>query len=796
MANTRKPTVFAKKQEDVFSINGKQIYIYRVVLDPTLYPPHAGDPISGKFETPTEIDTKPLSKSISEALNSSQDIIEKNAKKGYKTTKNPGFLADKVSDAGLSLLTEFMKHQPPHGTGGLASKNYTLMRNQYKSIILDPRLGSTYPLQEDIGQFRFHNESAGSIVEQKIASNILPSRMAETWIVSDTSPDEIRLKGKMEKSGNEFVCFSKEDAKKVVQAINQNRIDNIQVLKESTVIPHQNLTNIDEEVYKNIVNEYLDVLHKWDKKLYSVINRQYEYERDMKKIASEFSANQGGERTTIQKAHTSFEDRGNSYDIGLKDGEIRRAGKIYFECTDAGISYEVIGKDNKLKQGVISWHVIPWFPRDEKLIMEHKEHLLPVMLTEMNKAHPDKEHGVALIRYPHFEQMEHINWEIKYLIDYIQNHKGGGAEFTPEVRQKIHKDMQNIVTMLTDYIRLHPYESTDSVAHEAFWRISTEMSLANDEIKNALRGVAQSADTSYPVRENLHYSIPLSDDPLVWEVDKKIQDIKDKRYQDSKENKAEKASVYKDKITVLKAAKDCLNGKININQFESILDNHPEYDKGFSFSFSLRSETGELVDNVLKNIAVKVFTENKINEMKSTDTYKRYSVTDQARAIEILKEDMEKIDYSKLDIDLMRGNNGKMNVRKSSVEIYNQFDDLRNMEKYTQSLISALHPAAYYKKVLENYIATAEGKFFNPRMNEKIEAARAYKNYLTTPTQENLDALRAHEKAKEGKLGEIIEQIEKAKITIIPSQLVPKQPKAAQEKKEPESKVNIRPPHK
>ena len=169
------------------------------------------------------------------------------------------------------------------------------------------------------------------------------------------------------------------------------------------------------------------------------------------------------------KAHIKEVDRGYSYDIGSKSDKVRQAGKIYIKRTDTGLAYEVIGGNNKLKSGIISWHTIPWMPRNENQIIRDKEYVLPILLMEMHK-----QHVTPLARYPHFEQMEHINWEIKYLIDYIQEKKKQHEKLPPEIREKIHKGMQNIANMLADYSLAQPYESTDSFAPSAFWDITSK----------------------------------------------------------------------------------------------------------------------------------------------------------------------------------------------------------------------------------------------------------------------------------------------------------------------------------
>ena len=193
-----------------------------------------------------------------------------------------------------------------------------------------------------------------------------------------------------------------------------------------------------------------------------------------------------------------------------------------------------------------------------------------------------------------------------------------------------------------------------------------------------------------------------------------------RKIQDLKEEIGDKDPRYKDKIEALKAAKDCLNEKIDINQFQSILDNHAAYDTGVSLkSVSLRSDTGILVDNVLKNRAIKIFRENKLAEMQDSSTFKKYSKNDQEQAVQIFNEKMDKIDYEKLDIDSLKGNNGRIDNKKCSEAILDQYPDLKNMEKYTQDLANTIRPAAHLIKELDTYISFVHDQFYNTRKPEK-----------------------------------------------------------------------------
>jgi hypothetical protein len=147
--------------------------------------------------------------------------------------------------------------------------------------------------------------------------------------------------------------------------------------------------------------------------------------------------------------------------------------------------------------------------------------------------------------------------------------------------------------------------------------------------------------------------------------------------------------------------------------------------------------------------------------MKNTGVFKQFSEEEKTNAIKILNEQINRIDYSELKIDSLKGDDNKINFEKSNQAIYRQLGHLRNMAAYTNSLAITLRPAAYYNAKLDKYIAE------NPGNPEKIAAARAYQRYLNLPTLQHLDSLMKHESMKNGELGKIIEQIEKAKITIV-----------------------------
>jgi len=740
MANTRKPVApFAIKQEGVNSINGKPVYIYLAVLDPTEYPPNLGDPISGKFETPTELANKPLSKSLKEALEATvynQEFIEKTSTDIlFKTIFNPGWVADQM----LSGLESLMEGQAPQGTGGMSSKLSKILREEYKSLIIEPRLNTVYPITSDIESSKLHDDKTGSIVDQKLSLNLLPDKMAEAWIISDTSPDEVLKSGKLKKGDQHYVCFSEDNAKKVVQSIQKNQFDNNALMESVTVTPHEKLHDIPEKIYKMVLNDYLNTLHKWDKTFYSLVNHQYEYEKDMKKLASEYSANQSGNRLTNEKAHIADQNKSYGYDVGKKSERERQPGKFYIECTDEGLAYEVIGRNNKLKSGIISWHTFPWFPRNETDIIQHKNILLGALLIETNK-----KQDTPLVRYPHFEKMEHINWEIKYLIQYIQDNKRN--ELTEEVRKKIQDGMQNITNQLADYIRTHPYEATTSIAHEALLSMIGIMHLANDEMTDALNKKPE--EINEQEYENNERPITLKENDIVWTIEKKIQQLKEKNIGED--------TLHSDKIAALQAAKDYANEKIDLTKLRSILNNHPNFDKGIA------SDTKAIIDNVIKHRAIPIFQKNRITEMKKTKAFQQYNAEEQATAVHLLTEKINKIDYLKLDVNSMKEND----INKA---IYDQCDDLRNMEKYTKNLSNEIHAVDHLINELHLYVSYTKTQLFGINKDEKIEKAGAYMRFLLHPTQQNLDALNQYEKIKDSTLEKIIAKINKTDIRIIPS---------------------------
>ena len=59
--------------------------------------------------------------------------------------------------------------------------------------------------------------------------------------------------------------------------------------------------------------------------------------------------------------------------------------------------------------------------------------------------------------------------------------------------------------------------------HPVLFGTSLRNEITNDEIKNALSGASLNANKAmleYPVRENVHSSIPLGENNLVWPVEK------------------------------------------------------------------------------------------------------------------------------------------------------------------------------------------------------------------------------------------------------------------------------------
>lgn len=783
MTNTRLP-VQGKLQEDVKSIDNKPVYMYEAEINPNLYPPNFGDALSGKFETPTESATKPLSKSIKESFDETlfnEEFYAKNLSDILKETAyNPGWWADMAS----KVLAEMAHGQLPHGPGGLATKMNMQIRKYYKTCVIEPRTGYVYPMTEDIAyhDFRLRGQ-AGSSVDQKLAMQQVPDSLAKIWIISDTPPNMIAKNDKLKMNNNTFVCFSQEDAEKLVQLIQNNQERYSHLIENSFIPPHTRLGQIPEIAYKNIIHDYLDLLHSWDKKFDALIKRQHEYEIDMRKIAGEFGINQAGDRALNWKAHLMEELKGSNYEVEKTSALLREAGKIYIESNDDGLVYEVIGRNNKLKKGLIFWNSLSEFPKDADEIIANKNKLLPLLLDQTNK-----KRDTPFIRYPHFEAMEHISNEIKFLINDLQSRLDNKEEFTSDTRTNIHNDMQNIVTMLRDYVRTHPYHAENSLAVTALDNIMHSMLNANDEMTASLAS-KNTIEETLATPSSKSMPIEFREDNLVFTLEKKIKAIKeDSGYKPPYVGWNDIEEKYRDKILVLQAGMDYLNKKISIETFYSILNSHAEYDAGFNIG---RSDTGKLVDRVLLEHAKNMFHETSINKLKTTKSFMLCDEKDKEKVIEKFNEIFDDIDFSTLDIDTIKLRNGKINHPAFSEAVHNKYNRLKDMETLAQSLVYLSHAYTYHQKFnitkekefqnihfstsqklhaldlkLEEYIANTRKGFLTFNKDEKIMAAKAYQQFLRDPSEDNFNALKKHDAAQDNRLKKIAGKIEKLKVEL------------------------------
>ena len=153
----------------------------------------------------------------------------------------------------------------------------------------------------------------GDIVMQRLASLSwrFPHDMAQVWIVSDMTPQEIKDKKHLglDPTHHTFVCFSEADAKKLLQNIEKNREHNSKLMATELFKLtgyHQQATN-DQIISKELSGNLLHVLAPYQEALTVLADDMKDYQEQILRIR-QGGMNQGVGREIQRVALASDSD--------------------------------------------------------------------------------------------------------------------------------------------------------------------------------------------------------------------------------------------------------------------------------------------------------------------------------------------------------------------------------------------------------------------------------------------------------------------------------------------------------
>ena len=287
--------------------------IYKSVLNPHGYPPNEGDSISSAFISPFRDSRSFMEKikyAISRTIANKNWLIDKLKEILQKTLFNPGWLADRAVD----VFEYFMKGQVPAIGLGKGAAQAALLQKTYDDIVIAPRVDNVYMLEAQIpiGELRREGQ-CGDIVAQRLVSLSwrFPHDLANVWIVSDMPLHEITDKKYLglDKKHQTFVCFSREDARELLENIEKNRAHNSKLLSfEPFKITGYHLQTVSDQIIsKELCENLLPVITPYQQALSVLAEDMKDYREKMIHIRNG-GMNQGVGRILHRLAKASDTD--------------------------------------------------------------------------------------------------------------------------------------------------------------------------------------------------------------------------------------------------------------------------------------------------------------------------------------------------------------------------------------------------------------------------------------------------------------------------------------------------------
>jgi hypothetical protein len=285
--------------------------IYKAVLDTRVYTPNFGNTLDGKFITPKEEAEISLPESVKEFYKNNltnKVWLSKQLKVlSNKTIYNPDWLIDQSIKA--INLTEHTHLSSVDVSKGTANAAFLGRIKTYKESVVEPRTNRIYQAHQDIDVDEIHRNSH-KVANSELAVGKIPL-LASAWIISDADYQDITAAKKIDAgAANTFICFSQEDADKVVEAIKNNHQANIELLTfQAKTFDFENNTRLENNFALTLANEYRDLFESYADIFGELVKRQNNYVEELHDLANpQGMLNREGPREYRLLAKTIWQD--------------------------------------------------------------------------------------------------------------------------------------------------------------------------------------------------------------------------------------------------------------------------------------------------------------------------------------------------------------------------------------------------------------------------------------------------------------------------------------------------------